>query len=113
MSEKQAKADAPSFEKSMERLETIVSDMEGGTLSLESMIKQFEEGQSLIRFCTGKLDEVERKIERLLSKEGPVETEPFPDDTEDSADDAAPKPKATKGVPKEPKPDYGRQLFGD
>jgi exodeoxyribonuclease VII small subunit len=68
---------APSFEKSMERLESIVGDMEGGALSLDVMIERFEEGQSLIRFCTGKLDEVERKIEKLLTKDGEVETEAF------------------------------------
>ncbi len=101
MTERKTKEDAPSFEKSMERLETIVSDMEGGELSLDTMIKQFEEGQTLIRFCTGKLDEVERKIERLLTKEGAVKTVPFPD-----ANDS------TETVP--PNPDYGDQLpLGD
>jgi len=69
---------AVSFEKSLARLEEIVAGMEGGELSLDEMITQFEEGQQLIKFCSGKLDEVERKIERLLTKEGPVETEPFP-----------------------------------
>lgn len=111
MVEKKIKTEGPGFEKSMERLETIVSDMEGGELSLDAMIRQFEEGQSLIRFCSGKLDEVERKIERLLSKEGPVETEPFPDDSgEDAAVEAPPPSKSAK----EPKPDYGGQLpLGD
>jgi exodeoxyribonuclease VII small subunit len=71
---------AVSFEKSLARLEEIVAGMESGKLSLDDMIGQFEEGQKLIGFCSGKLDEVERKIERLLSKEGPVETEPFPAD---------------------------------
>jgi len=98
MIEKKTKTESPSFEKSMERLETIVADMESGALSLDAMIKQFEEGQGLIRFCSGKLDEVERKIERLLTKEGPVETAPFPDD-----DDAESPAKA-------PKPDYGGML---
>jgi len=97
-----------SFEKSMERLETIVADMEGGALSLDAMIRQFEEGQTLIRFCSGKLDEVERKIERLLTGKGPVETEPFPADEPDAD---APKPKAHK--PAAPKPDYSGQLFGE
>jgi len=77
--EKKNKPETLSFEKSMERLEAIVADMESGALSLDVMIKQFEEGQALLRFCGGKLDEVERKIERLLTKEGPVETTPFPD----------------------------------
>lgn len=95
--------EGPSFEKSMERLESIVGDMEGGALSLDAMIKQFEEGQSLIRFCSGKLDEVERKIERLLTKEGAVETEPFPDDVGDVK-------VAGKKTAKEPTPDYSGQL---
>ena len=66
-----------SFEKAMERLEGIVGEMEGGELSLDVMIERFEEGQKLIKFCSGKLDEVERKIEKLLTKEGDPETEPF------------------------------------
>lgn len=104
MSEK--KTSGASFEKSMERLETIVTDMENGTLSLDAMIKQFEEGQSLIRFCSGKLDEVERKIERLLTGKGPVETEPFPADEPDTPETDTPKPDT-------PKPDYSGQLFGE
>lgn len=67
-----------SFESSLERLESIVAEMESGALRLDAMIRHFEEGQGLIRFCGGKLNEVERKIERLLTKEGPARTEPFP-----------------------------------
>lgn len=66
------------FEKSLARLETVVEEMEGGDLSLEDMIKRFEEGQKLIGFCSKKLDEVERKIEILVKKEdGSVDAEPF------------------------------------
>ena len=91
MTAKKENGESPNFEKSMERLEAIVGDMEGGALSLDTMIQRFEEGQSLIKFCTGKLDEVERKIEKLLSKEGDVVTEPFgdappPADFEESED---------------------------
>jgi len=74
------KEETKSFEKSMETLESIVEDMEGGELSLDAMIERFEEGQGLIKFCSGKLDEVERKIEKLLNKEGKPQTEPFGDD---------------------------------
>ena len=72
-----ANKDAKNFENSMESLESIVTDMEGGELSLDAMITRFEEGQRLIKFCSGKLDEVERKIEKLLNKEGAPQTEPF------------------------------------
>ncbi len=56
-----------SFEKSLERLEAIVKEMEGGELSLDDLIKRFEEGQKLVAVCGRKLNEVERKIELLVS----------------------------------------------
>lgn len=65
------------FEKSLERLETIVEEMESGELSLEQMIKHFEEGSKLVTLCSGKLNEVEQKIEKLVKKDGEMTTEPF------------------------------------
>ena len=72
------------FETSLKRLEQIVSDMEAGTLSLDDMVARFEEGQTLIKFCTRKLNEVERKIEVLVKKGDAVETEPL-DENADQA----------------------------
>jgi len=66
-----------SFEKALERLEAIVGEMEGGSLSLDKMISRFEEGQSLLKFCSQKLNEVERKIEVLVKKGDKVSAEPF------------------------------------
>ncbi|OGV57443.1 MAG: exodeoxyribonuclease VII small subunit [Lentisphaerae bacterium RIFOXYA12_FULL_48_11] len=66
-----------SFEKALERLEEIVEEMEGGSLSLDKMIAGFEEGQTLLKFCTQKLNEVEKKIEVLVKKGDKVSTEPF------------------------------------
>ncbi|MBM4152586.1 MAG: exodeoxyribonuclease VII small subunit [Kiritimatiellaceae bacterium] len=65
------------FEKSLERLETLVDEMESGKLSLEQMIKHFEEGSKLVTLCSGKLNEVEQKIEKLVKKGGVLTTEPF------------------------------------
>lgn len=65
------------FEKSLERLEAIVEEMESGELSLEQMIKHFEEGSKLVTLCSGKLNEVEQKIEKLVKKGGELTTEPF------------------------------------
>ncbi len=76
------------FEKSLERLESVVEEMEGGDLSLEDMIKRFEEGQKLIGFCSKKLDEVERKIEMLIKKDnGETEAVPFEDDADVPGDE--------------------------
>ena len=65
------------FEKSLARLETIVEEMEGGDISLEQMIKHFEEGSKLVTLCSGKLNEVEQKIEKLVKKGGSLTAEPF------------------------------------
>jgi exodeoxyribonuclease VII small subunit len=72
-----------SFEKALERLEKIVSEMESGSMSLEDMITRFEEGQSLIKFCSRKLNEVERKIEILVKKGDGTTTEPFEEEPEE------------------------------
>jgi len=61
---------APGFEQALQRLEQIVKDMEAGALPLETMIQRFEEGQSLITVCNKKLNEVERRIEMLVRKNG-------------------------------------------
>lgn len=65
------------FEKSLERLETIVDQMESGDLPLEEMIKHFEEGSKLVTLCSTKLTEVEQKIEKLVKKGDGLEAEPF------------------------------------
>jgi len=69
------------FEKALERLETIVEEMESGKLSLEDMMKRFEEGQVLVKLCSGKLNQVERRIEILVKEGESVTTEPFADST--------------------------------
>ncbi|WP_372809059.1 exodeoxyribonuclease VII small subunit [Pontiella sp.] len=65
------------FEQSLERLEELVDQMESGELSLEAMIKHFEEGSKLVEVCTNKLNEVEQKIEKLVKKDGELKAVPF------------------------------------
>lgn len=54
-----------SFEESMERLETIVSQLERGEAPLEQSIALFEEGTKLIAGCTKLLDTAEQKVLKL------------------------------------------------
>ena len=51
------------FEKSLERLEDIVQKLEGGEKGLEESLTLFEEGVSLAKTLTGRLEEVKRKVE--------------------------------------------------
>ena len=57
-----------SFESAMEQLETLVSRMESGELSLEESLKAFEKGVHLTRFCQDQLQKAELKVQELNSK---------------------------------------------
>ncbi|NLG35259.1 MAG: exodeoxyribonuclease VII small subunit [Lentisphaerae bacterium] len=77
------KEKAQSFEKALARLEEIAAAMESGDLGLEKMVEAFEEGQKLVKLCSSRLNEVEKKIEMLVKKaDGSVEAEPFGDGAE-------------------------------
>ena len=56
------------FEIAMEQLETLVSRMESGDLSLEESLKAFEQGVHLTRFCQDQLQKAELKVQELNSK---------------------------------------------
>ena len=76
-----------SFEQAIQRLEKIVADMEGAELPLEDVLKRYEEGTRLVRFCAQKLDEAEQKIEILQKKaDGSARLEPFEPADEAGAD---------------------------
>ena len=59
-----------SFEESMTSLENIIKKLESGDLSLDEMIKLYEEGLSLSNFCKLKLDAAEQKITTLITEDG-------------------------------------------
>jgi exodeoxyribonuclease VII small subunit len=73
----ESKGEAPSFEQALERLETIVREMESGELSLETMMVRFEEGQRLVKACGETLGQVERRIEILVKEGEKVVAKPF------------------------------------
>ncbi len=80
----EAKSKEPSFEESLERLESIVADMEAGELGLDAMIAKFEEGQKLIARCQKRLTEAERRVEALVrNADGSVSAVPFDEKTVD------------------------------
>jgi exodeoxyribonuclease VII small subunit len=72
------------FEDALSRLEEIVRKMESGDLSLDESLKVFEEGIKLVRICSKKLEEAERRIEILIKDEqGDLCLAPFPKENDD------------------------------
>jgi exodeoxyribonuclease VII small subunit len=66
------------FEQAIQRLERIVADMEGAELPLEDVLKKYEEGTRLVRFCSQKLEEAEKKIDLLTKNtDGSITLEPL------------------------------------
>lgn len=57
------------FEKALAELEGIVKELERGELSLETSLARYEQGVRLARFCAGKLEEAEKRIEMLQVNE--------------------------------------------
>lgn len=67
------------FEKAMKRLEKIVEELEKGELDIDKSLEIFEEGIKMSRVCSKKLNEAEKKIEKLTRNEkGELITELFP-----------------------------------
>jgi exodeoxyribonuclease VII small subunit len=58
-------SEAPSFEEARRELEQIVAKLEGGQAGLEDAVALWERGEELYRYCVGKLDAAEGKIEEL------------------------------------------------
>lgn len=54
------------FEKALSRLDTIVTELEAGELSLDDSLKIFEEGIKLSKTCLKMLDDAEQKVEILV-----------------------------------------------
>ena len=72
------------FEKAMKKLEEIVQELETGELTLEESLKKFQEGVTLSKFCSSKLDETENKITLLLKDHhGNLIETPFIDDDDE------------------------------
>lgn len=55
------------FEQALARLEVIVKSLENGSAPLDDSLSMFEEGISLVRFCSDKLVNAENKIKVLVS----------------------------------------------
>lgn len=61
---------SPAFEDILGRLSNVVERLESGEIALEESLALFEEGVRLSRVGAARLDEAERRVERLLHDDG-------------------------------------------
>lgn len=57
------------FEEALEALEEMVGRLEAGEMSLEESVASFETGMRLVKACSARLDEAERRVEILVGGE--------------------------------------------
>lgn len=56
---------APTFESALAELESIVTRMEGGQLSLELSLNAYKRGAELLKFCQAQLADAEQQVKVL------------------------------------------------
>jgi exodeoxyribonuclease VII small subunit len=67
------KTESFDFESALEELETLVTAMEDGELSLEESMLAFEKGIKLTRECQSALRQAEQKVQILINENGDTE----------------------------------------
>lgn len=63
------------FEKALEKLQVVVTQLESGNLPLEKSLKLYEEGISLTSFCEKELQNATLRIRELRPAAKPNEEE--------------------------------------
>ena len=97
-----AKSKQPTFEESLEQLESIVAKLEGGQLGLAESLEEYESGVKHLKSCYQQLSAAERRIE-LVSKvdaDGEPQTEDFDDESSASLDEKGTTRNRRRSVPK-------------
>lgn len=57
------------LEQSFEKLEELLTALESREITLEESFAVYQEGMELLKYCNGKIDQVEKKMQ-VLSEEG-------------------------------------------
>ena len=68
-------SEKPTFERSMDRLDQIVSLLERNEIALEQAIGLFEEGLNLVQDLDTQLQGYENKVQELMLRHQPKESQ--------------------------------------
>ncbi len=65
------------FEEALKKLEKIVSDLEGGEMSLDESLSKYEEGIKLSKICSRQLEAAKSRVELLMKTGSKFDIKPF------------------------------------
>jgi exodeoxyribonuclease VII small subunit len=102
-----ASGEEPTFEAGLAELQTLVRELEEGSLGLDESIARFERGISILRRCYQALERAEQKIELLtgFDRDGNPVTAPFDGTATLDAANGVPAKRPSKAVRKKAEPD--------
>ena len=66
-----------SFEKNLQKLETIVEKLESGEIGLEESVELYEEGMKIKKICDKKLKDIEMQIKKTKIEDKKITKEDF------------------------------------
>lgn len=61
------------FENSLEELEGIVKELESGNVDLDDAINKYTEAMKLAKFCSEKLNDATKKVNKILTEDNNLE----------------------------------------
>jgi exodeoxyribonuclease VII small subunit len=70
---------ALSFEEAMKQLEAVVAKLDSGDYSLEESITLFQRGVELSRYCSSRLEDIEKRVRILTDNNGRMVESDFTD----------------------------------
>ena len=62
-----------SFEENLEKLETIVKNLENGDIPLDDAIHEFNEAMKIAKICDTKLKKAENSLNKIVKEDGSIE----------------------------------------
>ena len=65
------------FEQQLSNLESLVTSLEGGDLTLEESLSSFEQGIKIARECQQALQVAEQRVEVLMKQGDDIVSQPF------------------------------------
>lgn len=72
-----------SFEQALEELQTIVTALEAGNVSLDDSLGLYERGVELVRLCNKRLDEAQQRVSAVqAAADGTATLKPFAEEAQ-------------------------------
>ena len=99
---KDGSAGSESFESSMQKLEEIVRELEGGNLGLGESLEKYEQGARYLKQCYRLLEQAEKKVQLLtgVDAEGNPVVEDFDHEATTLEKRNRPKKSASRNLPR-------------